>query len=45
MLAKRRKSLRSKVKAFRKRKLRKEWDDTDEEIMSLATGQPDDKGN
>jgi hypothetical protein len=40
MLAKRRKSLRNKVKAFRQRKLRKEWDDTDEETMSLLVGQP-----
>ena len=36
--------LRKRIKAFRKRMRRKEWDDTDEELMALATGQPDEKG-
>jgi hypothetical protein len=32
--------LRKKLLAFRKRMRRKEWDDTDEETMSLLVGQP-----
>ena len=44
MLAKRRKNLRSKVKAFRKRKLRKAVEELDDDIAALAVGQPNEQG-
>ena len=36
--------LRKKIKAFRKRMLRKSWDELEDDIAALAVGQPKDEG-